>query len=117
MERFTVPQHFNESSNLLRARLGLLDVLNPEQDGVPVSTVERCKKRFRLWVCIKGLCKSSGIVEVLADVYAPSHLPSSFARSIAAKPAGRIFFAEMRASAFSLLIFDQMLGAVRGVKR
>jgi len=55
MEPFTVTQHFNESSNLLRARLGLLDVLNPEQDGVPVSAVERCKKRFGLRVCIKGL--------------------------------------------------------------
>lgn len=55
MELFAITEHLNELSDLLRTCLGLFDVLNSEQDGVPILAVERCKKRLGFWVCIKGM--------------------------------------------------------------
>ena len=62
-------------------------------------------------------CRSAGMVAVLAEAYAASQRPSWRARSTSARPRARILPEAMNACAFALLISDQMLLAVRGVKR
>ena len=60
MDLFTIAQHFNELSDLPRTGLGPLDVLNSKQDGIPVLTVERCKERLGVGVCIERLLQVVG---------------------------------------------------------
>ena len=54
MDFFAIVEHFDKLGDFLRTRPGLLDVLNSEQDGIPILAIERRKKRFGFWVCIKG---------------------------------------------------------------
>jgi hypothetical protein len=46
-------QHLHELRNSFRARLGLLDGLNPEQDSIPVSAVKSSKEGFGSRIAIE----------------------------------------------------------------
>ena len=55
MNFFTTAQHVNELRNLLSPGLGFFDILNSEQNGIPVLAIERRKKRLGPGVCVKRL--------------------------------------------------------------
>src|SRR5258705_2641111 len=78
--------------------------------------LSRVPKKFLARVLLSSAdWKSLGTVALLAESYAASQRPSLLARSISWSPAGFIFPVLIRASALSLLIFDQTLLSERRV--
>src|SRR5258707_1910004 len=53
MNRFTSAQHSRVLFDSIRARLGLLRVMNPIQDRVPVNPVEFIEVTLRAWIAIE----------------------------------------------------------------
>src|SRR5260370_27394060 len=62
----------------------------------------------------KAATRSGGTVASRCDVYAATHLPSAFAASTSARPAGRIRPAAISSSTLATLTRDQRLRGRRG---
>lgn len=54
VDRLVALEHPDELRDLLRARLGLQGRLDPEEDGVPIPTVESGEEASCLWVAAQG---------------------------------------------------------------
>lgn len=66
MKLLALVQHVDELSNLLGTRLGLLYVLDPEQNRVPVLAIQVAKNCLAFGLASKACCRSSGTVDVPA---------------------------------------------------
>jgi len=115
VDLFILFQHFNELIDAFRARRWFLGSMNSEQDRISIHAVERPKEGLCLFIfiqlCLKIFGNGRGLLRIIRRVPAAV----LFAASMALSPAGFIFLPLKSFSAFSTLIFDQMLFDPRGV--
>ena len=117
MQFLVTRQHLDKLLDAPCARFGAFGGLNPEQHGVPVGAVERGEEGARPRVAVESRFEifrhGRGTERVV------SRLPAAiFFRAIHLLQSGGLHTAAViSASAFSRLIFDQMLLLFRGVNR